>query len=203
MGQAVKPCAIDGCKKRHIARGWCQMHYQRWKKHGNPLGGRTQYRDPEAAFAARTERRGECLEWTGTRTSSGYGTLRSGGKYVVAHRYSWERVNGPIPDGKDIDHTCWNRACVEPAHLRLATHAENMGNRSGANSNSISGIRGIYKEPSGSYRAGISRDGTRHTESFATQEEAVSWLKAKRDELYGEFGGRLINPQGGSIDHRN
>lgn len=199
----MKICSIEGCGGKHIARGWCPMHYQRWQKHGDPLGGRTQYRDSEAAFAARTERRDGCLEWTGTRTSSGYGTIRSGGKYVVAHRYSWERTNGPIPEGMYLDHKCWNRACVEPSHLRLATHAENLGNRSGANSNSISGIRGIYKEPSGSYRACISRLGERHIEFFSTQEAAVKWLEGKRDELYGEFGGRLIRPKGGAIDNRH
>ena len=199
----MKVCVIEGCGGKQIARGWCPKHYQRWKKHGDPLAGRTHYRDPEEAFAARTERRDGCLEWTGTRTSSGYGSIFSGGKYVVAHRYSWERTNGPIPDGMSIDHKCWNRACVEPSHLRLATHAENMGNRSGANSNSISGIRGIFKEPSGAYRARIDRGGERFTKSFPTQGEAISWLEAKRDEIYGEFGGRLVNAQGGTIDHRN
>lgn len=34
MGEAL--CTIDGCGKRHLARGWCSMHYRRWKQHGDP-----------------------------------------------------------------------------------------------------------------------------------------------------------------------
>lgn len=34
-----RTCSIEGCDKRHEARGWCESHYQRWKKHGDPLGG--------------------------------------------------------------------------------------------------------------------------------------------------------------------
>lgn len=31
-----KPCAIQGCKKHSVTRGWCSKHYVRWLKHGNP-----------------------------------------------------------------------------------------------------------------------------------------------------------------------
>lgn len=34
-------CAIEGCEKPSWARGWCQAHYTRWKRHGDPLAGRT------------------------------------------------------------------------------------------------------------------------------------------------------------------
>lgn len=38
--EAGRTCAIDGCLGRHYARGWCQSHYGRWQRHGDPLGGR-------------------------------------------------------------------------------------------------------------------------------------------------------------------
>lgn len=30
-------CSIPGCGNRHVARGWCKMHYQRWRSNGDPL----------------------------------------------------------------------------------------------------------------------------------------------------------------------
>lgn len=32
-----KICSVDGCDNAHNARGFCPMHYQRWKNHGSPL----------------------------------------------------------------------------------------------------------------------------------------------------------------------
>lgn len=202
-GRRLIECAIEQCDKPRIARGWCSKHWQRWRRHGDPEGGGRHYATPEESFAARTERRGDCLIWTGALNSDGYGCIAINAVNFGAHRYAWERANGPIPDGMFIDHMCYTPACVETSHLRLATHAENLGNRSGANSNSISGIRGISREESGTYLARIDRRGSRHQERHPTKAEAVAWLEAKRDEIYGEFGGRLINPQGGAIDHRN
>lgn len=57
--------------------------------------------------------------------NNGYGRLRVNGKNHMAHRYAWERVNGPIPNGMTIDHLCFNRACIEPAHMRIVTRAVN------------------------------------------------------------------------------
>ena len=31
------PCSIDGCENRSCARGWCDMHWKRWKRHGDPM----------------------------------------------------------------------------------------------------------------------------------------------------------------------
>lgn len=36
----TKTCSIDGCDGPHLALGWCDPHYRRYRRHGDPLGGR-------------------------------------------------------------------------------------------------------------------------------------------------------------------
>lgn len=67
-----------------------------------------------------------CWEWTGLKDKDGYGRFEEDGSWVGAHRRSWETLNGPIPDGLELDHRCETPACINPAHLRLMTHGENI-----------------------------------------------------------------------------
>ena len=184
-------CTIDGCNKKVTARGWCNSHYLRWNRHGSPEGGaQGRHSTPSDALSARTVREGDCLVWAGARDSSGYGHLKAAGRRVAAHRLAWELSNGPIPPGLHLDHICWNKACCEVSHLRLATHAQNVRYQSGRPINNTSGFRGVYRKRS-KWAVRVSRDGTVHSlYGFATAEEANEAAIRLRDELFGEFAGR-------------
>jgi HNH endonuclease len=56
----------------------------------------------------------------------GYGRLRHNGKWTYAHIVEWEKVNGPVPEGMELDHKCKIKPCCNPSHLELVTHAINV-----------------------------------------------------------------------------
>lgn len=67
-----------------------------------------------------------CWLWFG-KIHKGYGTFSMDGRKQQAHRLFWEFVNGPVPQGLELDHLCRVRHCVNPDHLEPVTHAENIG----------------------------------------------------------------------------
>ena len=71
-----------------------------------------------------------CWEWTGATNGLGYGQLgMSRGhrpRNVYAHRVSYELSRGSIPEGMEVDHLCHNPRCVNPDHLQIVSHQDNM-----------------------------------------------------------------------------
>lgn len=79
----------------------------------------------------------ECWEWLGCLADPGYGRLSIDGKLRGAHRVSWELTRGPIPDGFQIDHRCFNTACVNPDHLEPVTPKVNSSRSSAGDLSAI------------------------------------------------------------------
>lgn len=66
-----------------------------------------------------------CWIWDGGTNTTGYGILVVENKRMVAHRYFYEQLKGPIPEGLTLDHLCRVRCCVNPNHLEAVSHRVN------------------------------------------------------------------------------
>lgn len=93
-----------------------------------------------ADFWANVNKVGTCWLWAGNVDKIGYGRYR----LTYAHRYAYELHTGRmIRKGRQVDHMCHNRSCINPDHLRSVTNKQNGENRKGPNSNNTSGILGV------------------------------------------------------------
>lgn len=163
---AHRTCSIEGCPSPVYCRGWCERHYTRWRRHGDPttylytnepavrpakgcnvegcsthaatLGlcvkhfgrlnrrGTTDERRPPSVnerFWLKVNKTDACWLWTAQRSDDGYGRFDwQGGQ--LAHRFAYELLVGPIPEGHHLHHECENKPCVNPDHLTPLTPLE-------------------------------------------------------------------------------
>jgi hypothetical protein len=116
-------CGDPSCSRPALARGWCRSHYlaERKKAGGFPkltLEGRFWSKVVKnGPVPGRKPELGPCWVWQGRPKREGYGQFSVSGEQVYAHRFSYELLVKPIPDGLQIDHLCRNRICVNPEHL--------------------------------------------------------------------------------------
>jgi hypothetical protein len=79
-------------------------------------------------FWDKVERTDGCWYWRGTLDKS-YGVVKRARKVRLVHRYAWELMNGPIPQGKQVAHNCGTHTCVRPEHLILIDPGELQAGR--------------------------------------------------------------------------
>ena len=132
----MKPCSFPGCLKQAVAKGLCNSHWAQNKRQGK-LTPIVTHETEDARWERQVVKSAdpnECWTFTGNgsgsgksaKTGVGYGQFWYGGQKQMAHRYSYQKYVEPIPAGMQLDHTCRNPACVNPAHLEIVTAHENM-----------------------------------------------------------------------------
>ena len=118
-------CSVEGCEKRAKGRGWCAMHYERWRQHGDVMADlKPLHSGPNDAtkFWAYVKPDGACLMWTGLTSEHGYGLLHWNGRQERAHRVAFYLRLERWPEGP-LRHLCNRPGCV--LHAVEGTMSEN------------------------------------------------------------------------------
>lgn len=149
-------CSIEGCGTRVYGRGWCEKHYTRWRRHGDPLKSDRATTDmtveQQLLFLSREDKTTGCRVWHKTSHQNPYGVF----KKQKPHRVAYETWVGPIPEGLIVRHKCDNPPCINPDHLETGTQADN--------------IRDMVER--GRYRHGRKYRGPKHVRASLTAKEA-------------------------------
>lgn len=127
-------CRFGGCGRQgRLTKGYCQSHYKRLMRHGDPAAGATPMGALMDWIEANASHLGDdCLIWPFASTANGYGVVTFRGKRTRASRAMCTVAHGEPPTPQhDAAHSCGRGAagCTHPGHLRWATKSENMAEK--------------------------------------------------------------------------
>ena len=172
------PLAAQSVSARGYAKGeplrFLPHHHERAVTRHDPVERFWAKVNKAGPIPAHVPELGHCWEWTGGRhKKTGYGAFQRGDEVVYAHRFAYGLLVAPIPAGRGyhgvcVMHRCDNPPCVNPAHLRLGSHAVNMDDMK---------VKG---------RASGAR-GERHHSAKLTEEQ-VRYMRRIYSGAPGEFG---------------
>ena len=122
------PCAVDECPRPIVARGLCENHYRRWRRHGDPVAGKAPAGEALAYFHSVMNDPHAHEGWPyGHWTEGGYGVVLFGGRQWGVHALACTIAHGPAPtEAHEVCHShAGNKDCFYPPHLRWGTRVEN------------------------------------------------------------------------------
>lgn len=153
------------------------------------VGRQYKYGVDAVTFWSRVQKTETCWIFTGAKNGAGYGNVLYEGKNRLAHRLSYELRVGTVPAGMFVIHSCDNPPCVNPAHLRVGTNADNMADMDargrrvlgGVATSPLTGERHPMKRPdvrakvaaSMRLRRGLVPRGGKHVAALLTDEQAA------------------------------
>lgn len=126
MAEIIRACSVDGCDGIHKSKGFCNKHYQLFRKHGIPRGPRASRGESLSWLRGHIDcPSDECLIWPFCRNGE-YGRVFFEGRDQNAHRVALILFTGIDPKDLEAAHgPCHNPQCVNPNHLSWKTSSEN------------------------------------------------------------------------------
>lgn len=173
----LRLCSIPDCGKPVKARGYCNAHYLRAKRHGDPLRGGTANGEPQRFFqnVVLPYDGNECLTWP-FGTAGGYGRLGN----ANVSRLVCELANGAPPSSNyDAAHSCGNGhlGCVTKRHMSWKTRKENMADKI---------THGTHNRGERQYRAKLTEDKARQIlalKGIMKQADIASLMGVRQDQI--------------------
>jgi hypothetical protein len=130
-------CLAEECSRDAVCRSLCDRHYRRLLSRGDysDRGSKTVNSGTDQERFHKKYKKSDstdCWLWVAGTAVNSRGTKYGkhsidGGKAVGAHRYSYQIFFGEIPAGKYVCHRCDTPLCVNPNHLFIGSHKDNMG----------------------------------------------------------------------------
>ncbi|MFC6644156.1 HNH endonuclease signature motif containing protein [Granulicella cerasi] len=142
----------------------------------------------EQLFRSITRTEDGCWLWNKSKLTNGYGMASFESKPITVHRLSYRLFRGEIPEGAYVLHSCGNRSCLNPDHLRCGSAAMNMQDRMDSPLGWRAGSRG----------KGVSPE--EHAEIFAMFDAGHSAYKISKSPL---STGRVVTESQLSFMRRN